>query len=638
QAYLDLMEVTFDQVRNQRPRDLFEIHNHPHFLQEMKQKNGEDFNLELELSTLLGKRIWVEISKTVIRDNEGETIQQIEIITDITTRKLQEIQSKQRQEVLARHNQILTQISTTPFEHYKNIEHCIQKILEASAEALEVNRLGYWEMFPSAIVCVNSFDKKTDTHSAGVEIKACDFPHYFQAIQKGLAIIADDAHTHPHTYEFSEVYLKPLAINSMLDVSVRVAGEVIGILCIEHTQTYRTWTEDDVVFARAIADMISISIEADKRKKAEESQKESQTKIKQLSLVAEKATNGVLIADKEGNAVWANHAFLEMFEISMDKLLYQRPSKLFNRTGASEVEEADRLNPTNYVIEKEVLTYNGTAKWVQLNHTAIKDENDQLIQQIEILTDITDHKLAEQTLMEKQTQLQQLLDVTSNQNQRLQNFAHIVSHNIRSHSSNLSMLTTFLTPDEHDKEQQKFFEMLKKSTNKLAETVENLNEIITIQNNVNQPKTQLCIYEEIEKTTQALNTIILANEVTVQNLVEKDACIYGLKPYIESILLNMLTNAIKYRSPERKAVITFSAEKSGFFWVLAIQDNGLGIDLSKHGHKLFGMYKTFHVNADARGIGLFITKNQVEAMGGKIEVESEVDKGTIFFIYFYAND
>jgi signal transduction histidine kinase len=67
--------------------------------------------------------------------------------------------------------------------------------------------------------------------------------------------------------------------------------------------------------------------------------------------------------------------------------------------------------------------------------------------------------------------------------------------------------------------------------------------------------------------------------------------------------------------------------------ILHIEDNGMGIDLDLHGQKLFGMYKTFHTNKDARGLGLFITKNQVDAMGGKIEVESEVDKGSTFKVF-----
>jgi hypothetical protein len=80
-------------------------------------------------------------------------------------------------------------------------------------------------------------------------------------------------------------------------------------------------------------------------------------------------------------------------------------------------------------------------------------------------------------------------------------------------------------------------------------------------------------------------------------------------------------------------MVKLVAKKEGEYIELSIIDNGLGIDLKKHKAKLFGMYKTFHHNKDARGIGLFITKNQIESLGGKIEVESEIDKGTTFKIY-----
>ena len=101
--------------------------------------------------------------------------------------------------------------------------------------------------------------------------------------------------------------------------------------------------------------------------------------------------------------------------------------------------------------------------------------------------------------------------------------------------------------------------------------------------------------------------------------------------------MNIFTNAIKYKAPKRYPKITINCEHVKGFTILSVTDNGLGIDLEKHGHKLFGMYKTFHGNRDARGIGLFITKNQIEAMKGKIEAESELDKGTTFKIYFNEN-
>ena len=106
---------------------------------------------------------------------------------------------------------------------------------------------------------------------------------------------------------------------------------------------------------------------------------------------------------------------------------------------------------------------------------------------------------------------------------------------------------------------------------------------------------------------------------------------------MDSILLNLITNAIKYKHENRDPIIELKTRldfKDNDRVILEIKDNGSGIDLDKFGDKLFGMYKTFHYNKDARGIGLFITKNQIESLNGEISVESEPEIGTTFTIKF----
>jgi signal transduction histidine kinase len=115
--------------------------------------------------------------------------------------------------------------------------------------------------------------------------------------------------------------------------------------------------------------------------------------------------------------------------------------------------------------------------------------------------------------------------------------------------------------------------------------------------------------------------------------VDENIQVEAIPAYLESVILNLLTNAIKYRSPERDLVISITTEVETAFVSVIFSDNGVGIDLQLNGSKIFGMYKTFHGNEDARGVGLFITKNQIETMGGRIIVESEVDQGTTFKIY-----
>ena len=99
---------------------------------------------------------------------------------------------------------------------------------------------------------------------------------------------------------------------------------------------------------------------------------------------------------------------------------------------------------------------------------------------------------------------------------------------------------------------------------------------------------------------------------------------------MESILYNLISNAIRYKHPERKPLITIKLYIENNKEALEISDNGIGIDLDKNGDKIFGMYKTFSSNLDSKGIGLFITKNQINAMGGTITVTSKVNLGTTF--------
>jgi signal transduction histidine kinase len=107
------------------------------------------------------------------------------------------------------------------------------------------------------------------------------------------------------------------------------------------------------------------------------------------------------------------------------------------------------------------------------------------------------------------------------------------------------------------------------------------------------------------------------------------------KRYLTSILLNLLTNAIKYRSPQRSLIITIKTHIHKDYTILSFSDNGIGIDMQKFGHKVFGLYQRFHNNIDGKGLGLYIIKSQVDAMDGKVEVESAENEGTTFRIYFY---
>ena len=259
----------------------------------------------------------------------------------------------------------------------------------------------------------------------------------------------------------------------------------------------------------------------------------------------------------------------------------------------------------------------------------ILDDRGKLIEILCVGFDITEQ-------LDSLQRLEKLLDITSEQNTRLQNFAYIISHNIRSHSANMTSLLTFIKTTQDKEEKDLYFNLLEQSTYKLDETITNLNEILTIHGNFNKPKESRNLKIQTSKTLEILSGSILQKNIHIYNEVEDYVVVDVIPSYLESILLNVISNSIKYYDPsEPYPFIKITTKRvDGYTAVLSVFDNGLGIDLKKNANKIFGMYKTFHQNDDARGLGLFITKNQIEAMGGKIDLESELGVGTTFNIYF----
>ncbi|MBZ9731372.1 PAS domain S-box protein [Salegentibacter sp. JZCK2] len=269
---------------------------------------------------------------------------------------------------------------------------------------------------------------------------------------------------------------------------------------------------------------------------------------------------------------------------------------------------------------------NGEALPIQLTVTPIYD-NESLTGYLCVATDISELKRA-------QSKIRSILEITEEQNDRLRNFAHIVSHNLRSHSGNIQMLMEIYLEENPELKENEVIKMLLTASENLTESIEHLNEVALINTSVLNKLPSLNLKKSVMKSLTSINALIQKSNLKVINNIPEKYEVLSLPAYLDSIILNFTTNAVKYRSPERKPVLKFNAIKKNDYITLEIEDNGIGIDLEKDGSKLFGMYKTFHGNEDARGIGLFITKNQIEAIGGKIEVKSVVDRGTVFTISF----
>ncbi len=279
--------------------------------------------------------------------------------------------------------------------------------------------------------------------------------------------------------------------------------------------------------------------------------------------------------------------------------------------------------------EFRVVWPNGEERHIKAFAITHRDEQGKALRMIGTNWDITEKKKNEK-------KLKNLLDISSEQNKSLMNFAHIVSHNLRSHASNMSMLTGFLTKEEKEEEKLNLVRMLDEAAESLNETVQTLNEVVQVKTGTAEKIKPVNLLKTVKAVEKNLSILMKETNTECELDIDEGLEVNAIKAYLDSVLLNLFTNSIKYKSPERDLKICVKAVNEDGKVLLSFKDNGLGIDLERFGDKIFGMYKTFHRHKDAKGIGLFITKNQMESMNGRIGVESTVGEGTTFKLEFLS--
>ena len=279
----------------------------------------------------------------------------------------------------------------------------------------------------------------------------------------------------------------------------------------------------------------------------------------------------------------------------------------------------------NHDFEYRMIAKNGAVVWLR-DIVNVISENDQALSLRGIMIDITTTKEAEKDLNDS-------FNLVTEQNKRLLNFSYIVSHNLRSHTSNIASIMSLIESSESEEEKDEMIQLLKSVSNSLNETMIHLNEVINIRTNIGLVSESLNLQQYLETVQRVLSEQIISKDVSISTIMPDDVMINYNPAYLESILYNIISNSIRYSHPERKPTIIIKWITDDENKILQISDNGVGIDLVKNADKIFGMYKTFTNNADSKGIGLFITKNQIDAMGGNITVESEPNIGTTFKIY-----
>ncbi|MEZ7500673.1 PAS domain-containing protein [Flavobacterium sp. Arc3] len=366
-------------------------------------------------------------------------------------------------------------------------------------------------------------------------------------------------------------------------------------------------------------------------------QKEEELRLKLLETVIVQTKDAIIITEANFNKrklpkiVYVNPAFSIMTGYSTYEIIGQSPDLLkgLNSDKNNIIKIINAIkNREEAVIEMIAYTKNHEEFWLRFSMIPIYDSENELTHWVSIQRDVSEEKKQEK---EKEHLIREL---TQN-NKDLKQFSYITSHNLRAPLSNLTGLLNLIEDIPiTDPELKEILQGFNRSTYLLNETINDLTKVMIIKDNSSIQKEAVVIKEVFENIFSKITVQIDMHQPIVLIDFETAPILEINKSYIESILSNLLTNSIKYKSKNKTLEITVSTQQTKNYTTLIFSDNGIGIDLDRNRDKIFGLYQRFHNYPDSKGLGLYLVKSQVEAMGGTISIQSEVDKGTTFTLTF----
>lgn len=271
----------------------------------------------------------------------------------------------------------------------------------------------------------------------------------------------------------------------------------------------------------------------------------------------------------------------------------------------------------------------GTYRWFLAQAMPMRSKKGSILKWFGTCTDIEDHKLAEEELVEKNLELERI-------NQDLDSFVYTASHDLKLPIVNMTGIFEELvrSAEFSDPDAPTMIQMFNKSLRQLHETIHDLSEVVKVQKQKERDLEPIDLLELTEDIMISIQDTLKETGARIHVDFTGAPIIPFNRSSLKSIFYNLINNAIKYRDARRIPEILITSRQNGNFIELKIQDNGIGIDMNKHQNKLFQMFKRFHNHVAGSGLGLYIVNRLLNNHGGYINVESTLNEGTTFYLYF----
>ena len=594
---------------------------------------GKNVDAEILNRGKYGNEYWLRLNIVPLREDTGEVTGYMAVEVDITELKKTEAQIQKQVDL----QNILIDVSATYINlNIEDMDATINASLEKLGKFVDSDRAYIFDYNLKDQTCSNTYEwcgpgilpELENLQNLPMEA----IPDWVQTHLENKPMVVSDVEGLPIGEEGElnlRAILEPQGIKSLITIPFFEGDVLSGFVGFDSVHHPRSYAQEEIKLLTLFGQML---VNVKQKQKAQ----------RQLVVQEEKYRNiianmnlGFLEVDVDDVILNANQSFIEMSGFSLDDLVGKRGVDMFfdDDQPRKIIHQKNILRKTGQsdVYEVEVLDKSGNRRCWLISGGPNYNDAGELIGSVGIHLDITDQK-------KLQNEQRHLLGLTQNQNERLRNFAHIVSHNLRSHAANLLGMITYLEVEDPQFSGNLLFQNFKNVIDNLMESVQNLSEVADIQISDSTLLESINLVEVVNSSLLNVSALARTSEVSIEfSNGGAKYWVFGNLSYLESITLNLLTNAIKYSDPKKEKKVQIRIQKQSEWTTIEVEDNGLGIDLKRQGRKMFGMYKTFHDHPDSRGIGLFITKNQIEALGGKIEVESQEGVGTTFRVYLKSN-
>lgn len=574
-----------------------------------------------------GSSFAVEMDVVPMADASGKTTHFVAVQRDISARKEAADRLWKSNLRYERQHIALARMIRAGVMQAVHLDAAFRLITEEIAHAMEVERVSIWryDQSRSTIVCQVLFESSARRHSSGMELHCKDFPAYFRAMAQNETIAADDARKDPRTSEFTESYLTPLGITSMMDAPLHVGGVLAGVLCHEHVGPQREWLPEEKSFATSLAHFISLVLAQWERRQVEEM-------LRQQASLLDKANDAILVRDLDHRITYWNKSAEKLYGWTAEEACGRKVSELlYHEPSQFEERNSKVLTHGEWAGEVQQVSKSGAEITVEGRWTLVRDIEGRPKCILAINTNITEQKRLEDQFLRAQRM------------ESIGTLAGGIAHDLNNVLTPILMSVDLLNLRIKDASFRETLDTIASSARRGADM---LNQVLSFARGMEGQKTQLQVSRLLQDLARIVGDTFPKNiHLRLKDELDERGVVTGDPTQIHQVLLNLCVNARD--AMPGGGTLTISAEhiqidaqyaamnieaREGPHIMISVEDDGLGIPPEVM-PKIFDPFFTTKEMGKGTGLGLSTSLAIMKSHGGFFRVYSEPGHGSCFRVY-----